>query len=504
MMKWNYLLVLIVVSCSIASSWIERPFHLFKEYHGRIHSPSVTTRFTSTRSTSIHQAQVTDWDEGYQAFLRFIEREGHSNVSLQCKELGLWVRNQRRYHKQYRDGTFSPLTPERLQLLREANFAFDVDEERWLEQYRQLCQFRNDYGHCRVPLTYTTLGQWVSQQRMQYKKKIQGTNVTEGTLTDARIAMLQEKEFIWDVSQWLFEQRLEELHNFTRAGGELYKLKSSDGLLGKWTAIQKKEYQKYLLNQTNTLTDVHLQSLEAAGFSPRLFRFNHTKEPVMSDWDDRMEQLEEFYRTWGHTNVPRGEAGTLGQWVRKVRERMAYYRDTEIQCPQKLARLQDLERINFIWDVQEFKWNKQYERLIEYGREHGHVNVPSAHSDLGLWVGTQRREYAKLANQMSSQLTLRRVQLLEQAGFQWSRVSAVEMRNEQLFQDRLEEYREWRSNQKGTPSRTLALWMERQRKHYRKWLHGEVTALREDRRTALEEIGLVRDIRPMQQIDSLS
>jgi hypothetical protein len=41
-------------------------------------------------------------------------------------------------------------------------------------------------------------------------------------------------------------------------------------------------------------------------------------------------------------------------------------------------------------------------------------------------------------------------------------------------------------------------WMERQRKLYRKWLQGDAKALKEGRRAALEEIGLVQDIRSME------
>jgi hypothetical protein len=329
---------------------------------------------------------------------------------------------------------------------------------------------------------------------MQYKKR-QQSNATTGSLTEERIQMLQEQDFIWDVSEWIFEQNLMELKDFTAAGGQLYELKSTDEPLGKWMAGVKKEYRKYLTNQTHG----RLNCLIDVGFSPQLFQITRTKVGVVLDWDVRMEELTAFYQEHGHTAVPRGGAGSLGHWVRKVRERMMEYHKDGTDCPIKQARLKDLDSVNFIWDVQEYKWNRQYDRLLEYCREKGHCNVPSAHSDLGLWVKTQRKEYAKLCEGEKSQLSLRRVQLLEQAGFEWSRVPVVKSRNEALFQKRLQEFVEWNSaKEKCAPSDSLMDWMERQRKLYRKWLQGDAKSLNEGRRAALEEIGLVQDIRSME------
>lgn len=472
---------------AIAFAWIERPFILNRGSS----RASCSSKFTNLQALS-----SSDWDEGYKKFLQFIEREGHSHVNLQCAELALWVRNQRRYYKQYQAGDSSPLTSERLQLLRSANFTFDVDEERWLCHYRDLCQYIQEHGHCRVPLTYSSLGQWVSLQRMQYKKKrVSGIN---GTLTEERIELLQQQNFIWDVSTWVFDQRILELKNFTEAGGQLCDIKSSDGEIGKWLATQKKEYKKYLLNQTNKLTMYHLSALEGVGFTPNLIKIDgQIKDPVDIDWADRMHELTIFYEEHGHTIVPRGGAGSLGQWVRKVRERMGSGKGGGTTSPSKQSRIQDLERVNFIWDPLAYRWDKQYQNLLQYRRDHGHCNVPSAHSDLGLWVSTQRREYAKLCAGNFSQMSVSRLERLEKAGFEWSRVPVVISRNEKQFQNHVQNYLEWRKADGAAPSRTLELWMERHRSKYRKWLRGEFNALREDRRAILEEIGLVQDIQSM-------
>jgi hypothetical protein len=67
------------------------------------------------------------------------------------------------------------------------------------------------------------------------------------------------------------------------------------------------------------------------------------------------------------------------------------------------------------------KWNKQYEKLVEFKRKHGNCVVPSRYEEdvaLGVWVALQRKLHR------NNELLLDRKGLLDDIGFLW-RVRAL-------------------------------------------------------------------------------
>jgi hypothetical protein len=61
-------------------------------------------------------------------------------------------------------------------------------------------------------------------------------------------------------------------------------------------------------------------------------------------------------------------------------------------------RIEKLNEVGFVWDSLEAQWLECFEELKEYKREHGDTLVPvnySANPSLGVWVGTQRKDYKK-------------------------------------------------------------------------------------------------------------
>mmetsp|Transcript_4694 Transcript_4694/g.9997 ORF Transcript_4694/g.9997 Transcript_4694/m.9997 type:complete len:454 (-) Transcript_4694:45-1406(-) len=65
------------------------------------------------------------WDERFQDFLEFKRVHGHPFVG-QKSPLGLWVSNQRVKYRKNQKGIETDLTPERVQQLKDAGFAFDA------------------------------------------------------------------------------------------------------------------------------------------------------------------------------------------------------------------------------------------------------------------------------------------------------------------------------------------------------------------------------------------
>ena len=75
-----------------------------------------------------------------------------------------------------------------------------------------------------------------------------------------------------------------------------------------------------------------------------------------------------------------------------------------------------LEKIGFIWDVVEHRWNEGYNETLKYREEHGEANCGATYvteegHKLGMWQSTQRRNYK------NGSMSKERIEKLEKIGF---------------------------------------------------------------------------------------
>ena len=93
------------------------------------------------------------------------------------------------------------------------------------------------------------------------------------------------------------------------------------------------------------------------------------------------------------------------------------------EYPLTPARVRELERIGFTWDMShDVEWKKRFEELCEYQERHGDCIVPARYSknpELGRWVMTQRRQHVLLKKGRPHRMTKERKQLLDDIGFKW-------------------------------------------------------------------------------------
>lgn len=129
------------------------------------------------------------WEHRYNRLLEFRKENGHCNVPQKHPELGNWVQEHRRKYKK-------GLVPqERITLLESVGFKWTVRPnnqapiDRWENHYKQLLDFRRENGHCNAHQKHLTLGIWVRDQRVLYKR---------GSLSEERISLLENIEFEWD------------------------------------------------------------------------------------------------------------------------------------------------------------------------------------------------------------------------------------------------------------------------------------------------------------------
>lgn len=133
---------------------------------------------------------------------------------------------------------------------------------------------------------------------------------------------------------------------------------------------------------------------------------------VQDSWTDLYNQLLQFQRRHGHCLVPTlyRENPKLGRWVAVQRYRR---RINALNAEQ----IQKLDRIGFVWSPSDLMWERMFQALRQFIRDHGHANVPENYPpnvQLARWVQTQRHRRWK------GWLSPERIRRLDTVGFLWA------------------------------------------------------------------------------------
>ena len=356
-------------------SWVSRQRTAYSE--GRISRERIE-RLNEIGFEWNPRETMPSWNERYEQLRDFKESHGDCNVNtVTGGQLGNWVRKQR---QSYRDGR---LSQERIERLESIGFSWYPKKDDWARLYNDLVDYQKKHGGCNVPQSNARLGNWIVTQRAAYKK---------GQISLRRIQALENIGFSWDPLDALWLRRFDELEHYKNEHGDC-NVPKNQGQLGTWV-----NWQRHTCRE-GKLSDERVQRLNELGFE-----WNPRGTPTA--WNERYEQLKEFRSKHGDCNVNIETGGQLGIWVNNQRKS---YR--EGQLPQE--RIERLESIGFVWELQDEMWLLQFDKLEQYKNEHGDCNVPQSHSTLGNWASNQRQDYKK------GKLPKERIDLLESIGFQW-------------------------------------------------------------------------------------
>jgi hypothetical protein len=330
------------------------------------------------------------WQGLYYQLVQYKEEFGDTLVPHQYEKnpsLGLWVGRQRNEYKA------DNLSVERIQKLNVIGFVWDSPEAQWQEFYFQLVQYQKEFGNALVPQRYEKnppLGLWVTTQRMVYKA---------GSLLEERIQKLNAIGFVWDSPGAQWQEYYFQLVQYQEEFGNAlvphrYEKNPS---LGPWVGTQRKMYK------AENLSGERIQKLNDVGF---------VWDPLEAQWMECYYQLVQYQKEFGNALVPQRyeKNPSLGIWVSTQRQEYKAGRLSD-------ERIQKLNDIGFDWDPLESRWQEFYSQLVQYKEEFGNTLVPQQYeknTSLGLWVGTQRREYK------SRKLSQERILLLEKIGFVWA------------------------------------------------------------------------------------
>ena len=131
-------------------------------------------------------------------------------------------------------------------------------------------------------------------------------------------------------------------------------------------------------------------------------------------WHDWFDELKAYKSANGDCLVP--TETKLGHWVSKQRSRLLGKTD---KSKTDIARIEELDSIEFIWDVLEYQWNQKYNELKQYKSLHGNCNVRASQGELGIWVNNNRRQYRLLMDGLHSHMTQDRIDKMNEIDFEW-------------------------------------------------------------------------------------
>jgi hypothetical protein len=284
------------------------------------------------------------------------------------------------------------------------------DWEDWLSE---LTIYRKIHGHCNVPHNYS-LGYWVGRQRKQYKLHLQGE---KSHMTTFRIQELESLGFEWYIYGAAWEDRFTDLADYRKIHGHCNVPQncSENAKLGKWVTSQKFQYRLHVEGNISSMTTFRIQALESLGFEWG----SHS-----AALKDRLSELADYRKIHGHCNVPQNcsENPKLAQWVKTQRKEYRLLQAEGKISNMTLFRVQELDSLDFEWDIYGTAWKDRLSELADYRRIHGHCNVPqncSENPKLAQWVKTQRKQYRLHSQGKKSQMTRPRIQALESLGFEW-------------------------------------------------------------------------------------
>mmetsp|Transcript_15326 Transcript_15326/g.37712 ORF Transcript_15326/g.37712 Transcript_15326/m.37712 type:complete len:721 (-) Transcript_15326:282-2444(-) len=286
----------------------------------------------------------------------------------------------------------------------------------WDEQFEELLSFKEEYGHSNFPVNpptklnkeYPTLAIFCHAQRLEYlrTKKIKRKN-TKMALSSfdrrVRFHRLQEIGFEFNfltAPSWY--DKYHELLEYRRHNGHVRVSKNKQPLLYAWICNQRKRRKG--TKGYAELPDNRIELLDKIGFEWES-EFNEIL------WMAKYKELVDFRSKHGHLEVH--PQGPLYLWMDAQRSRGA---GKEGHAPLLDKQIRLLDDIEFPWVLyrHEAKWDKQYEELVRFQKDHGHCKPSkSTNQRLESWMQYQRlkREKGLLSN--------KQIELLDKIEFPW-------------------------------------------------------------------------------------
>ncbi|HQQ35677.1 MAG TPA: Helicase associated domain protein, partial [Rugosibacter sp.] len=230
-----------------------------------------------------------------------------------------------------------------------------------------------------------------NDSRFRDRVEVLGTSVSLETIREAITAeCLETFANFWD-------RMYGELLSFNDTHGHTNVPKRDATSLDMWVSQQRHYYK------TGKLLPQRREKLEQIGFE-----WSRNE----SAWDNKYFELIEFKEKQGHLNPARDIYPSLYSWILRQR---AVKQEGRLEVEKE----KKLDLIGFDWDPTDSSWNGYFDVLMAYKSQHGHSNVPSSTSGVGVWAANQRSKYRK------GTLSADKINRLSETGFDFNPMDSL-------------------------------------------------------------------------------
>lgn len=137
----------------------------------------------------------------------------------------------------------------------------------WQQRFQQLVAYKEENGHCCVPITYSDqlLARWVKRQRYQYNRYQDGK---PSVINAERIEDLESIGFIWDAHSVLWEENWNELSAYVKSHGHccIRTNDSANRQLATWAKCQRRQHKLLRNGKRSNMTEERVDKLNSLGF----------------------------------------------------------------------------------------------------------------------------------------------------------------------------------------------------------------------------------------------
>jgi Helicase associated domain len=310
------------------------------------------SRLSSSSSHKNRTSNRRTWDENYSLLQEFFDQHGHSDVAMSHgdKKLGNFVKRAR-----LRQGQ---LSPERVAKLNALNFTWmnakqKAYDKNWASMLQRLKGFRKEYGHCRVPMSWT-IGEDQEKKKLAHWVKNRRKEKRQGILDSARIRELDALGFQWQIknitsktnfyldTNW--DQRFDELVQFKEEQGhcEVPITYQENPPLGRWVNKQRNSYLQGHLrpDRRKRLDSIGFKwSFAEDRFQAWLSNFNELKDIApkrkskRKRWADHSKMPEVY--DWELTQQSLYLKGTLDAEREAMLEEIGYWKSLGLKKPEE-------------------------------------------------------------------------------------------------------------------------------------------------------------------------
>ncbi len=314
--------------------------------------------------------------------------------------LGKWIASQRQTYKGHNN---SFLTKEQISLLEEIGMIWDKNQYDWEKAYSIAQKYYDQYGNLLPEQNCIyegfKLGKWINTQRSQRYKK--------GIYYDPnRIELLERIGMVWNAkdAQWMKAFAL--ARDFYNTNGHCniphdYKV---DGFnLGWWISGQRALRKR---SQTE-LTKQKIEKLDSIGM------IWNSKD---NTWETNITLSKIYLETHGDLLIPSDyviDGIALGKWIANLRNA----KKGRVSMPLTPERIELLNSMNMIWDVNEYQWEIQFAEAKSYYETEGNLRIPVRYVSNGLNIGSWLKN--QKAAKKRGKLCAERIEKLETIGIEW-------------------------------------------------------------------------------------